>query len=471
MARARYRGGLVLVGLLTMATTGMLPTSRAAGIGKEEAVAIGVDTYVYGYPLVTMEMTRRVMTNVETPRGKLAPMGQFANLQTYPSPSDKEVTAPNADTLYSLAWVDLSEGPYVFTIPDADDRYYLMPMLSGWTDVFTVPGKRTTGTKSQAYALVGPHGHGSLPVGVTEFRSPTQMVWILGRIYCTGTPEDYAKVHAFQDKLVLVPASKFGSPYAAPPGKVDPTIDMKTPVRQQVNRMDAATYFNLLAALMKDNPPTAADAPMVAKMAKIGITPGEEFDTSKLDPEAVKALRDVPLAAQKKITAHSESAGTAVNGWSFSLKTGLYGTDYLQRAFVTAIGLGANRPRDAVYPTSEVDADGKPYNGANKYLMHFAKGQTPPVNAFWSLTMYDAEYFFVANPLHRYTLSSRFNFKYNEDGSLDFYIQKDSPGKDKEPNWLPAPAGRFNLMLRLYWPRESLLEGVWQPPAVKKVAP
>ncbi len=378
MARERYRVGLVVAGLLAV-TASLPPTSRAASIGKDEAFAIGVDAYIYGYPLVTMEMTRRVMTNVAAPQGKLAPMGQFANLKTYPSPSDKEVTAPNADTLYSLAWLDLSKEPYVFIIPDAKGRYFLMPMLSGWTDVFAVPGKRTTGTKAQAYAIVGPHAHGLLPPDVTEIRSPTQMVWILGRTYCTGTPEDYAKAHAFQDKLTLVPLIATERPgiYTPPPGKVDPAIDMKTPVRQQVNAMDATTYFSLMAALMKNNPPTAADAPMVAEMAKIGIVPGQEFDASKLEPAAAQGLRGVPPAAQQKIVAHCKSAGTLVNGWSFSLKTGLYGTDYLQRAFVTAVGLGANRPRDAVYPTSEADADGKPYDGANQYVMRFRQGPDP----------------------------------------------------------------------------------------------
>jgi len=471
MTRQRCWVKLVVVGLLAATATGTSPTSMAAGLGTDEAFAVGVEAYIYGYPLVTMEMTRRVMTNVAAPQGKLAPMGQFANLRAYPSPLDKDVTAPNADTLYSLAWLDLSKDPYVFRIPDAENRYFLMPMLSGWTDVFAVPGKRTSGTKAQTYAIVGPHGHGLLPDDVTEIRSPTQMVWILGRTYCTGTPEDYAKVCAFQDKLALVPLSTLDRSYTAPPGKVDPTIDMKTPVRQQVNRLDTATYFNLLTSLLKDNPPTVADAPMVAKMAQIGIVPGKKFGTGKLDPAVAKGLQGVPPAAQKTIMAHAKGAGSLVNGWTFSLKTGLYGTDYLQRAFVTAVGLGANRPRDAVYPTSEVDADGKPYHGANKYEMHFLKGQTPPANAFWSLTMYDAEYFFVPNPLHRYTLSSRFDFKYGKDGSLDFYIQKDSPGKDRESNWLPAPAGKFILMLRLYWPKESLLSGAWQPPAVKRVTP
>lgn len=234
--------------------------------------------------------------------------------------------------------------------------------------------------------------------------------------------------------------------------------------------MDAGSYFKLLAALMKDNPPAPADAPMVAKMAKLGIVPGEDFDASKLDPVVAKALQAVPKAAFETIAGNFMKMAVPVNGWVVSTKTGLYGTRYLDRATITAVGLGANRPQDAVYPTSTKDGDSKAYDGANKYVMHFDKGQAPPVNGFWSLTMYNAEYFFVDNPLNRYTLSSRFKFKYNADGSLDLYLQNESPGADKESNWLPAPKGRFALMLRLYWPKEkdpTILNGSWKPAAVK----
>jgi len=470
---AHHSPGLVLAGLLMVTLIGIPWMSPAVALTEDEAAQIGTEAYIYGYPLVTMEMTRRVLTNVAAPDGKLAPMGQFARLRSYPTPADKEVTAPNADTLYTLAWLDLSKEPWVLSIPDMRDRYYLMPMLSGWTDVFQVPGKRTTGTQAQTHAITGPGWKGTLPGGVKEYKSPTSMVWILGRIYCTGTPEDYKAVHALQDQFSVVPLSAYGKPYTPPPGKVDPSIDSKTTVREQVNRMSAGEYFKLLAALMKDNPPAKADAPMVANMAKIGIVPGQAFDIAKLDPAVQKGLQEVPKAGIEKIMAHFKTAGKDINGWLFSTRTGLYGTDYLQRALITAIGLGANRSQDAVYPTSEVDAEGKPYDGANKYVMHFAKGQTPPVRGFWSLTMYDGQYFFVPNPLNRYTLSSRFKFNYNKDGSLDFYIQKESPGKDKEANWLPAPAGKFILMLRLYWPREkppSIIGGTWKPPAVKRVS-
>jgi hypothetical protein len=438
-------------------------------VAPEEAKAIGIEAYIYGYPLVTMEMTRRVMTNVAQPTGKLAPMGQFAKLRTYPSPADREVTAPNADTLYTLAWLDLSQEPWVLSIPDASGRYYLMPMLDGWTTVFQVPGTRTTGTTAQHYAITGPGWSGALPEGVTEYKSPTSLVWILGRIYCTGTPEDYRAVHAMQDAIRLVPLPAYGKPYTPPPGNVDTNIDMKTPVRDQVNRMDVGMYFKLLAALMKDNPPTKEDASMVATMAKIGIVPGQDFDLRTLDPAVAQSLQEVPKAGVERIMARYKDSGIQENGWTFSLKTGVYGIDYLQRAFVTAIGLGANRPQDAVYPVSEVDAHGRPYDGANQYVIHFDKGQTPPVHGFWSLTMYDGHFFFVPNPLNRYTRSSRDAFRYNEDGSLDFYIQQESPGAEKEANWLPSPSGKFILMLRLYWPKDSVLDGTWKVPPVKPV--
>jgi hypothetical protein len=436
----------------------------------KEAVALATEAYIYGYPLITMEMTRRVMTNVAAPEANRAPMGQFFNARSYPDAQFRDVTAPNADTLYSTAWLDLSREPYVLGLPDEGDRYYLIPLLSGWTDVFQVPGKRTTGDKAQKYLISGPGWTGKVPEGVTEYKSPTNLVWILGRTYCTGTPEDYKAVHAIQDKYSLVPLSAYGKAYTPPPGKVDPSIDMKTPVRDQVNKLTVEAYFKLLAALMKDNPPAKEDGPMVAKMARLGLVPGKDFEITKLGPGVAKALQGVPKLGQEEIMGYFQKAGTPANGWMFTTKTGIYGTNYLDRALITAIGLGANRPQDAVYPTSETDGDGRPYDGANPYVMHFPKGQTPPANGFWSLTMYDADYFFVANPLNKYTVSPRNALKYNADGSLDIYIQNQSPGTDKEANWLPAPKGKFILMLRLYWPKEqppSILDGSWKPPAVK----
>jgi hypothetical protein len=464
-----------IIAIVALAGSRTAAQQAAAGapLSANEASAIATEAYIYGYPLVTMEYTRRVLTNVAAPNQKAAPMGQLMRLEAYPTPEDKQVTAPNADTLYTMVWLDLSREPYVLSLPDAHGRYYLMPMLDAWTTVFQVPGKRTTGTKAQKYAITGPGWTGTLPEGVTEYKSPTSIVWILGRIYCTGTPKDYKAVHAMQNQVSIVPLSSYGKPYTPPPGNVDPSIDMKAPVRAQVNALDIAAYFSLMAQLMKNNPPAAEDAPMVARIAKIGIVPGQPFDLTKLSPDAQQALKAVPKAAVGKIGGYFKDAGKFENGWVFTTKTGIYGTDYLDRALVTAIGLGANRPQDAVYPISETDAAGKPYSGANKYVMHFDKGHMPSVNGFWSLTMYDAKYFFVANPLNRYTLSARNKLKKNADGSVDLLLQHESPGKAKESNWLPAPEDRFILMLRMYWPKEtppSLLDGTWTVPAVKQVS-
>jgi hypothetical protein len=445
---------------------------RADELSPDEARQIAIDAYVYGYPLVTMEMTRRVMTNVAEPAGTRAPMGQLVRLREYPTAAFRDVTAPNADTLYTTAWLDLAKEPWILSLPDADGRYYLFPMLDAWTDVFQVPGKRTTGTGPQKYAITGPGWSGKLPEGVKEYKSATNLVWILGRIYCTGTPEDYAAVHKMQDAISLVPLSAYGKTFSPSPGNVDPNIDMKTPVRDQVNSLTTAEYFGLLAKLMKSNPPAKEDGEILAQMRRIGFVSGEDFTLDKLDYVAQQALQDVPKFGVERIMAHFANGGEKINGWVFTTETGLYGTEYLQRALITAIGLGANRPEDAVYPTSETDADGKPYSGANKYVMHFPAGQLPPVDGFWSLTMYDAEYFFVANPLNRYTLSARNALKKNADGSVDLYLQHENPGPDKEANWLPAPAGKFVLMLRLYWPKEqdpSILDGSWQLPPVKQV--
>jgi hypothetical protein len=435
-----------------------------------------LEAYTYAYPLVTMEYTRRVLTNVAEPAGTKAPMGQLGRLRQYPDSSFRDVTAPNADTLYTYGFFDVSKEPYVVSLPDMDDRYALFPMLDGWTNVFEVPGKRTTGTAAQTYAITGPGWTGTLPDGMTEYKSPTGLVWLLGRIYCTGTPEDYAAVHKLQDEMSLVPLSAYGTTYTPPKGTVDPSIDMKTAVRDQVNALTAVEYFTLFCELMKTNPPAAADAPFIDRLAAIGIVPGQDFDAGKLDVVLQSRLPQIAFARIMLHFKDSDGDISDINGWAYTTKTGLYGTNYIQRALVTAIGLGANRPQDAVYPTSTKSGSGlfaRSYNGSENYVITFAKGQLPPVRGFWSITMYDAEYFFVANPLNRYSISPRQDLKANADGSVDIYIQNESPGQDKESNWLPAPKDKFILMMRLYWPNEgnpSILDGSWVIPPARKVS-
>ena len=455
-----------LLGVSAFVTTQAQPNTA-------DTKSAAVDAYVYGYPLVTMELTRRNFTNVVKPDGKNAPMGVFVNVPKYPPASDKRVTAPNADTLYSTAWIDVGKEPYILHVPAEDGRYYLMPMLSGWTNVFADPGKRTTGTDAADFAITGPGWSGTLPSGIkAEFKAPTSIVWVLGRTYSTGSPEDYAAVNAIQAQYRLTPLSAWGKPYTPPDGVVNPAWDTKEPVRNQVDSMDGATYFVLLAELMKTNPPAAADTPMVATMAKIGLIPGQTFDPTKLTAEQAAAVQAAPRPAQASVMGLLKEV-KLTNGWSvFTTGMGNYGTDYRLRALVTAIGLGANLPQDAIYPIGEADAEGKPFDGANNYVIHFPAGQLPPVDGFWSLTMYDDQYFFVPNRLDRYTLSARNALNKNADGSVDLYLQANSPGGAKESNWLPTTqSGKFIPMMRLYWPKEtppSILDGTWKPPVIRK---
>jgi len=428
------------------------------------------DAYVYGYPLVTFDMVRRQQTNVAHPDGEHAPMGQLIKMRSYPVVDNHCCAAPNADTLYTEVWLDVSREPWIFSIPGMGDRYYIMPMLDGFSEVFHVAGSTTTGRKAQTYAITGPDWVGKLPEGVTQVKSPTGMVWILGRIYCTGTPEDYQAVHALQDKFMSVPLSAYGKPYTPPPGTVESKLDMKTAVRKQVNEMALEEYFSYFSRLLKTNPPTQEDAPMVERLAEIGIVPGKDFDRSKLpllweklDPKLGLVEMGLHLKRQK-----------TTNGWLYFTKgVGNFGTDYLTRGVANLLGPGWNRPQDAVYPLSLKDASGDEYDGAkHKYVIHFEKGQLPPAEAFWSLTMYDSDFFFVPNPINRYDLAQRDRLITNPDGSIDMYIQADTPGKDKEANWLPAPKGKFVLVMRIYAPRKtppSILDGSWTPPPVKRL--
>jgi hypothetical protein len=466
------RRAVILGGLSLLAEGSIGWIARASMADQDSVLNAAVDAYIYGYPLAIMDMTRKQLTNVASAGPTRAPMGQLLRMRTYPAADDHSVPAPNADALYTYSWLDVSKEPMVLTIPDMGDRYFMMPMLSGWTNVFQAPGTRTTGQKPQSYVITGPRWSGALPAGVTEYKSPTGIVWLLGRIYCTGTPEDYAKVYALQDQVSLVPLSQYGKPYTPPPARTDPSVDMETAPREQVNRLSVHDYFNYLAKLMKTNPPLPQDAPVIARMASIGLTPGQDFDPSKLSAFDRTTVETVPKLALQRMMERFKNQAT-INGWIyFGSSVGNWGTDYLLRALANMLGPGWNLPADAVYPASENAPDGKDYHGNNKYVLQFKKGEMPPVNGFWSLTMYDGDHFFVPNSLNRYTLSQRDKLVTNDDGSVDIYLQADSPGKDKEANWLPAPKAKFTVMLRMYWPKGgpvSILDGTWKPPPIRRL--
>jgi hypothetical protein len=449
------------------------PFARAEDRLTEEAAhGIGVDAYVYLYPLLSMDITRKQFTNIEAGKevGK-GPMNQFINMPAYPPADFKGVVRANFDTLYSSAWLDLTKEPQVISAPDTGGRFYLLPMLDMWSDVFASPGWRTTGTKAGNFLVTPPGWTGTVPEGFSHLPAPTPYVWIIGRTKTDGAA-DYDAVHKIQAGYRVTPLSQWGKKWELPPAKIDPSVDMKTPPKTQVDTMSAAQYFAYAAELLKVNPPHITDQPIIAQMKRIGIEPGKSFEFDKLDPAVQKGLQSVPADAQALMKWKVATLARVANGWSMNTDTmGVYGNYYLKRAIVAQQGLGANLPEDAIYPLNLGDSDGKPLDGSHKYVLHFEKGNTPPVHAFWSITLYDSEGFQVGNVLNRFAVSSYMPFKFNGDGSLDLYIQNESPGKDREANWLPSPKGPFNLCMRLYGPQSDALTGKWNPPPVTKASP
>jgi hypothetical protein len=439
-------------------------------ISEAEAYNIGLEAYVYFYPLISMDITRRITTNHEPgQKPGMGPMNMFSHFRAYPTAEFREVVRPNFDTLYSSGWLDLTREPVIVSVPDTQGRHYLLPMLDMWSDVFAVPGKRTSGTKAANYAVVPPGWRGALPARVERIDSPTPYVWIIGRTQTNGT-NDYEAVHQVQDGYKVTPLSRWGEEPKPVVFTPDPTVDMKTPPLVQVNTMPAAGYFGYGAELMKVNPPHITDWSTIARLKRIGIVPGESFDLDNAPPAVKAALERAVVDGLKLMKDKVPTLAKVVNGWQMNTDTmGVYGNFYLKRAIVAMVGLGANQPEDAIYPLNVADADGNPLEETNNYVLHFSKAELPPVDAFWSVTMYDAEGFQVANKLDRFAIGDRDALKYNADGSLDLYIQHDSPGADKESNWLPAPNGLLGVTMRLYAPRAPALDGRWNPPAIKRV--
>jgi hypothetical protein len=464
----RVVSGALAAAALIAANLAPAGTRAEDRLSEQEAHAIGVQAYLYFYPLVTMDLTRRQLTNVARPEGISAPVNAFANIPAYPTAEMKVVVRPNFDTLYSSAWLDLTKEPVVVSAPDTRGRYYLLPMLDMWTDVFASPGWRTTGTKPGDFAVTPPGWTGALPAGVVRIDAPTPYVWIIGRTKTDG-PADYDAVHAIQAGYRITPLSNWGKAAEPVVGTVDPGVDMKTPPKITVDAMPAAKFFAAAAEILKSQPPHVTDQPIVALMQRIGIERGKSFDIDKVDPAIKAGLESAPEDALKLMAWKSASLARVANGWSMNTDTmGVYGAYYLKRAIITQFGLGANLPEDAIYPLNLADETGKPLDGGSDYVLHFEKGATPPVDAFWSVTLYDAEGYQVANSLNRFAVSSWMPFKMNPDGSLDLYVQNASPGADKEANWLPAPKGPFNLTMRLYAPGTEALVGKWNPPPVMR---
>ncbi len=440
-----------------------------------EVRQIAAAAYVFGYSLVVADVVKDVQTAVPAPSGNgRAPINEITTSNITSTPQTMTINLPTVDLLYTSAWLNLTKEPMVLTVPEANGRFYVAELIDGWQNAFAGLGPRTTGNGSGNFAIMGPWWNGTLPANVTKLQSPTNTVLIAARVQQDG-PADLPSAVAFEDGFKLTPLSAWGTNYTPLTNvSVNPNVNTTADPVQQVANMTPATFFNRRATLMQGNPPNRADNPVTDQIARIGVVPGKPFDWDNMNATTKNAITQGFQDGVAQVYAASVNLPGEVenNGWTASVNVGTYGTNYTLRAGTARAGSFANLPQDGLYMYSTANAIGAPYIGASDYVLHFAKNQLPPVNAFWSLTMYNTEYFLIANTINRYAISPHLgNLTYNPDGSLDIYIQHASPGPDKESNWLPAPSGQFYLAMRLYWPQESALNGSWVPPAVQMVGP
>jgi hypothetical protein len=445
-----------LAALALASTTAAVAAPKAAPTAASLANETAEDAYIYFYPLVLQDLTRRLA--VIAPGGLGAPVNQFSQRQRFPDDKFTTIVRPNADTLYSSLWYDVTNGPLVIDVPDSGGRYYLMHLMDAWSETWGATGSRTTGTGAQRLMIVAPGWTGTAPAGVELLRSPTNMGWLLGRTQTNG-PADYDAVHRFQTGMTIVAA-----PTAAKP---PPPVALAPPF-EAIEGMTAQAFFTRAMELAAANAPHGIDTPILQRMRLLGLVPGQPFDWARLTPAQRNALEAAHPGATPRIRGALATSGWMKNGWRTTLAgLGSYGADYVHRAGVAWFGLGANLAEDASYPSATTDSSGAPLSSDARYMIHFAKDELPPARAFWSLTLYNERQLFAANAINRFAIGDRDDLRFNPDGSLDLYVQRDDPGGAKSANWLPAPAsGRFSLTMRLYWPEKRAIEGGWAPPPV-----
>lgn len=419
--------------------------------------------YLYGYSLVLSEETRI---------GSVALTGtnRFSYSNDFPDGDFRLVVRPNVDTLYNIVWFDLSEGAQVISMPNTGDRYYVMPFMDAWTNVFARTGTSTTGNHAQEIALVGPEFKGELPQGISSVvTSPTNMVWMIGRIQ-TNSVEDVANVEQLQSQMAVTPLAAWekGERY---PGQTTSMADAEPhDPMNVVESMDAQAFFSYLNRMMAEQPPLPGDGPELAKFAHLNIAPGADFQMDKLGWLQRIMVEKALEVTRTKIDEALRTTNITETGWNVLLEDiGTYGTNYQMRTVVAKVGIGALIPEEASYPSSFMTPDGEKLNGDKyNYRLHFPAGEAPGADAFWSLTMYDFEGYMKNNEIDRYSIGDRSGLQFNTDGSLDILIQHQRPEQGTS-NWLPAPQEEFNVTLRMYLAHDNFLNGEWTLPALEKV--
>jgi len=464
MMRAVARTVLAVLACALFAAAPASALAQAPPVSPAQAEALGKQAYVYGFPLLEFLRVRTSETSVRCPdhRGD-APVNSFSNAFRFADPTERTVVAPNVDTLYSIAHLDLGRGPVVLSHPAMGRRYFVFELLDPYTNVIAYVGTRTTGPGAGRFAISWSKHPGPRVRGARVIRSSYRRVWVIGRTLARGRA-DQRRAYALMRRYRLSVAG--GQRRFRPGCRPGQPTKAKTPTGMQ--------FLDALGRAMRDNPPPGRDRALLGQLAAVGVGPGRSPARAGLAPDVLAALvrgvneEAAALPTSSKLDALQQATGD--HGWVIpSRSIGDYGTDYTYRAEIAVLGLGANTPAEAIYPTALADSSGELLGGARSYRITFARGQLPPARAFWSITLYNGNGFLVANPAHRYAIGSTHPpLVRRADGSVVIAIQHSRPSS-RTVNWLPAPAGGFRLSLRLYWPTGAVLRGRWQPPPVVRV--
>src|SRR2546423_1703064 len=454
--------GLAIVPALTV-------TVRAADPTPAEARAIAKEAYVYGFPIVdNYRIQYGYFVDTKNPEYK-APWNQIHNTPRVYTPADTAIQTPNSDTPYSFVGMDLRTEPMVLTVPPIEkQRYFSIQLIDAYTFNFDYIGSRTTGNQGGSYLVAGPNWKGETPRGVKKvFRSETEFVFAVYRTQLFK-PDDIDNVKKVQAGYKAQTLSAF---LGQPAPKAAPAIDFIKPL-SPAEEKTSPEFFNILNFVLQFCPTNPSEKALMARFAKIGIGAGKTMDASKLSPEMKAAVEQGVADAWAEFggLVKEFDAGKVTSGDVFGTREYLK-NNYLYRMGAAVMGIYGNSKEEAMYPVYGVDSDGKKLDGANRYTLHFAKGELPPVHAFWSMTMYELpKSLLVANPINRYLINSPMlpELTRDADGGLTLYFQNESPGKDKESNWLPAPKRPFIMYMRLYWPKAEAVEGKWTAPKLKK---
>jgi hypothetical protein len=457
-------------------TAAQVPGPASGPMTKAYVQMVGRMAYVWGWPLVYVYNQRTELTKAPEPillNGvlPLAPMNSVVMLTDYIAPAERYIGDPNQDVVYGLGYLSLEKEPVVIQVPDFGDRFWTLPVYDGRTDQISELGLQY-GTKPGFYMIVGPNSKDATPPGITGVvRSTTDFAVTMPRIFMNDTPEDRAAIQPALTQIQFYPLSQFDGTMKTKDWHKIPIVKKEgKPAKYSTTQppwVDPAVFFDQLPIVMKQVPPMPGEEALYKWI-------GSVLDAAAKDPAVMKTLRETALAADQELVApmmkwrvNGQPAG---NGWTAPANNGAFGTDYIHRMGAVKADPYDNKRNETMYFYTDNDTQLQQLVGTSSYALTFQKGQLPPVKGFWSVTMYDPEHYFYQNALKRYALGTKNKtLKYNADGSLTIYLGNKSPGKDKESNWLPAPAGNFSIWLRTYWPDQAILDGTWKPPVIKMV--